>query len=178
MSVILNLRGTNCSGKSTVVRRYMELIGVANELEDDGKIWAYELKNGVYVLGRYQTVCGGCDTIHSFAEIRAGVTQLAKYGHVLFEGVLWSTVYFASVELARSLPQHRFIFGMLDTPLDVCLKRVLARRAAAGNTKLFNPEKQMNKHATIRRCHEKLLKAGLDARILHWENPNIQEWIP
>ncbi len=116
MSVIVNVRGTNGSGKSTAVTRYMEVIRVEEELKQGGgKTWAYRLRNGVSVLGRYTTACGGCDTVKTFADLKAGVTELASFGPVLFEGVLWSTCFTPSVELAQSLPQHHFIFAMIDT---------------------------------------------------------------
>src|SRR5712664_2403301 len=133
MSVIVNIRGTNGSGKSTAVTRYTESVGVAEELKENSRTWAYRLQNGVFVLGRYTTACGGCDTIKTFAELKAAVTELASHGPVLFEGVLWSTCFKPSVELAQSLPKHHLIFAMLDTPADECLRRVLARRKQAGN---------------------------------------------
>lgn len=178
MSLIINIRGTNGSGKSTAVTRYMEVICVEEELKQGTKTWAYRLRNGVSVLGRYTTVCGGCDTVKTFADVKAGVTELASHGPVLFEGVLWSTCFKPSVELAQSLPEHHFIFAMMDTAADECLRRVLVRRKQAGNEKPFEPTKQQQKHVTIARVQRRLTEAGLDARIL----PNasafalIEEW--
>jgi hypothetical protein len=178
MSVIVNLRGTNGSGKSTAVTCYMEVKRVEEELKRSGKIWAYRLRNGIFVLGRYTTACGGCDTIKTFADVKAGVTELASLGPVIFEGVLWSTCFKPSVELAQSLPQHHFIFAMLDTPIDECLRRVLARRKQAGNQKPFDPTKQQKKHATIARVQGRLGAAGFDTRNLPNANSftTIEEW--
>jgi hypothetical protein len=179
MSVIVNIRGTNGSGKSTAVTRYMEVIRVEEELKQGGKTWAYRLCNGVFVLGRYTTACGGCDTVKTFADVKAGVTELASLGAVIFEGVLWSTCFKPSVELAQSLPQHHFIFAMMDTPADACLRRVLARRKQAGNEKPFDPTKQQKKHVTIARIQRRLEAAGFDARILPHANAfsTIEEWL-
>ena len=43
----------------------------------------------------------------------------------------------------------------LDTPLEVCIARVEARRAAAGNLRPFNPKLLGQKHATIARLKDK-----------------------
>ena len=178
MSVIVNIRGTNGSGKSTAATRYMETIGVEEELKQGGKTWAYRLRNGVSVLGRYTTACGGCDTVKTFADVKDGVTALARLGAVIFEGVLWSTCFKPSVELAQSLPQHHFIFGMLDTTADECLRRVLVRRKQAGNEKPFDPTKQQKKHVTIARIQRRLEAAGFDARLLPHGNAfaTIEAW--
>ncbi len=178
MSVIVNIRGTNGSGKSTAVTRYMEAVCVEEELKESGRTWAYRLQNGVFVLGRYTTACGGCDTIKTFAEVKAAVTELASHGPVLFEGVLWSTCFKPTAELAQSLPEHHFIFAMLDTPSDECLRRVLARRKQAGNEKPFDPTKQQQKHVAIARAQRRLEITGFDARILPHAHSfiTIAEW--
>ncbi len=178
MSVIVNIRGTNGSGKTTAVTRYMETIGVDEELKERGRTWAYLLQNGVFVLGRYTAACGGCDTIKTFAEVKAAITELANHGPILFEGVLWSTCFKPSVELAQSLRKHHFIFGMLDTSALECLRRVLARRKQAGNEKPFEPTKQQQKHVTIIRAQQRLAAAGFDTRILPHANAliTIEEW--
>jgi hypothetical protein len=179
MSVIVNIRSTNGGGKTTTVTRYMKTIRVAEELKVSGRTWAYRLQNGVFVLGRYTTVCGGCDTINTFAEVKAGVLELASQGPVLFEGLLWSTCFRPSAELAQSLPKHHFIFALLDTPADECLRRVLARRKQAGNEKPFDPTKLQQKHVTIEQTQRRLEAAGFDTRILPHAHPltAITEWL-
>jgi hypothetical protein len=179
MSVIVNIRSTNGGGKTTAVTQYMKTIRVAEELKVSGRTWAYRLQNGVFVLGRYITACGGCDTIRTFAEVKAGVTELSSQGPVLFESLLWSTCFRPSAELAESLPTHHFIFAKLDTPADECLRRVLARRRQAGNEKPFNPTKLQLKHLTIETAQRRLEAAGFDTRILPHAHPLIAlaEWL-
>ena len=43
----------------------------------------------------------------------------------------------------------------LDTPLDVCIARVGARRRAAGNFRPFNPKLLAQKHAMIAQLKDK-----------------------
>jgi hypothetical protein len=124
----------------------------------------------MYVLGRYETTCGGADTVESFGKIRTQLSILARRGDVVFEGLLWSHVFKSSDEFARSTPHH-VIFALLNTPADLCVRRVLARRRTAGNEKPFNPLNTLNKHRDIVRTQERLLRAGHDARILPHEEP-------
>jgi hypothetical protein len=53
----------------------MQHVGVAETLKHPktGKTCGYKLNSGVVVIGRYETACGGCDTIHSFSEIAEAV---------------------------------------------------------------------------------------------------------
>ena len=65
------------------------------------------------------------------------------------------------------------IFAFLDTPWQVCLERVLGRRAAAGNTKPFDAEKNMRSaYEQCHRSYELLQQAGgYDVRWLDWRDP-------
>lgn len=188
MSLILNIRGTNGSGKSTLVRSLMSHLGVVAELEEpSGKVWGYELNHNVRVLGRYETACGGVDAIkeerkpgqQGFHNTRKGIALLASLGHVVFEGVLWSTVFKSSDLVARELPQHHFIFAMLDTPAEECVRRVQARRLEKGNTKPFNPAELLSKVEQIGRRHNDLTRAGWDTRLIPWQNalPTVLSWL-
>src|SRR5271163_3831687 len=133
MSTILNIRGTNGSGKSTVVRKLISHLGVVSVFRNEkGKIWAYELGEKVYVLGKYETACGGLDTYKNFAQTRESIRKFVPLGNIVCEGVLWSTVFKQSDEVAREFPQHHSIWAMLDTPADVCLRRVKARQEEKG----------------------------------------------
>ena len=192
MSLILNIRGTNGSGKSTLMRGLMDHLGVVSEIEDakSDRVWAYELNHNIRVLGRYETACGGVDAIKEgregrapgepgFRNTRKGITLLSSLGHVMFEGVLWSTVFKSSNYIAEKLPQHHFIFAMLDTPAEVCIERVNIRREASGNIKPFNPEELLSKIEQIQRRQVDLAKSGHDTRIIPYKNaiPTVLGWL-
>lgn len=138
--MIINIRGTSGAGKTTIIRELMEEFG-------HEEVWGARKQTGIlinwiepiYVVGRYDNVCGGCDTIKTQDEIRRRITTLMKKGHVLYEGLTISNGY------AKNLAHHRrhkqnFAFAFLDTPLRTCISRVKKRRKAAGNTKEFNTE--------------------------------------
>ena len=67
----------------------------------------------------------------------------------------------AGGHVAPILKEHGAIFAFLDTPWDVCLQRVLSRRAEAGNDKPFDPDKTMRSaYEQCRRSAELLTEAG------------------
>jgi hypothetical protein len=168
VSTIVNLRGTNGSGKSTAVRQLMDLVGVAEELKRDGKVWAYRLQNKVSVLGRYETACGGAEAL-TFKQIAAGVSELAEQDDVMFEGFLWGTVFKSSHEFAKTT-QHKVIFALLDTPVELCVERTIARRHAAGNSAPFDSANLREKWDRTRRQHLRLRDAGHDCRDLRHDD--------
>jgi hypothetical protein len=62
-----------------IVMHYMEKL-----LHERGKVWAYCLRNGVFVPGRYATN-GGDYNVDTFAEVKARVMRLASDGTILLK---------------------------------------------------------------------------------------------
>lgn len=135
--MIINLRGTNGSGKSTVARALMgtdpEEVELAEFQTPAGK-WRQVIgyRNpalGLIVVGPYRTDCGGCDGVKTQDLICEAVTSAAKdfNQHVFFEGVIVSTLFSRYAKLADELGRDEFVFAYLDTPLAVCLKRIQKR---------------------------------------------------
>lgn len=168
MATIVNIRGTSGSGKTTAVRYVMKKLGVVSNivsskskapgastryrLQYGKRVVGYRLSGGVLVVGRYETACGGCDGIKTQEEIVERVKKFAYMGEVvLFEGLTLGTIYTRYYELSALLKKsgHRFIWAFLDTPIDVCIKRVLKRRRLAGNTKPFNTKHTEAKFRSI-----------------------------
>jgi hypothetical protein len=180
--IVLNLRGTGGSGKSSAVRSLMDCHGIAQELKHarTGKTIAYRLRSGVVVVGRYQSACGGCDALSTFAEVADYVRHYSESAPVVFEGFLWSGIFKSSHNLAEGLSgTRRVIFATLDTPLDVCVERVKQRRAAAGNLKPFDPRNIASKYWSVIKAHIKLERAGWDTRLLPHSDtlPTMLRWL-
>jgi len=164
---IVNIRGCNGSGKTTIVRRFLDKLpvqalgGKPSKPAGycvDATSWGIMLP--VFIVGSYENTCGGTDGISTQEEIAERTTKAHGHGHVLVEGLLMSKSS-AGGHVAPILKDHGAIFGFLDTPWDTCLSRVLARRAAAGNDKVFDPEKTMR--SAYEQCHrsaELLTQAG------------------
>jgi len=163
MSTIVAIKGTNGSGKSTVVRALVAHLGNAATLRFNSKEAGYRCRYGdgsLFVLGKYRSACGGLDSSFSYAgaadDLLLCIDTLAAKGHVIAEGVIALTSYG---------------FGRIDTPAELCIARVRQRRLEAGNSKPFNPEKLLHKYESVLRSQEKLREAGYDARILPHEEP-------
>jgi hypothetical protein len=136
-------------------------------LTPTGKIWAYNLQDRVFVLGRYETPTGGCDGIRTQAEIYAGIRDLAARGSVVFEGVLISCMYAQYRQLEDELkPSHSWIWACLDTPLELCIEQTIKRRTEKGNLKPFNADGLRGKFNGVLSTKKGLLKDGRDVRTL------------
>lgn len=146
-----NLRGTNGSGKTYVARQLLKLSNARpNQMVRHGKPLTYMgklLDVPFIVFGSYETQCGGCDTIDSVKKVADLLHLWMKTkgeGLVFYEGLMIShmigTVGAAAKEYGRD-----HMIGFLDTPLQVCIDRVKARRLERGNTAPFDPGRTLIK---------------------------------
>jgi predicted ABC-type ATPase len=183
MSTVVAIKGTNGSGKSTVVRELIACLGKQAILRVNSKEAGYRCRyedGSLFVLGKYKTAaCGGLDSSFSYGgaadDLLLCIDKLAGQGHVCCEGVIAITSYGHDrmTRFADKLKRkgHRMIFAHIDTPAELCVERVKQRRREAGNQKPFDPEKLLDKYQSILKSQEQLLAAGYDARILPHEEP-------
>lgn len=178
--MIIQIRGTSGSGKSTVMRTVMEHFpsGFQAMRREGRKQPLYYVSLGeriVTVLGHYETQCGGCDTIGSARAVYDLISELpeAFQRTILCEGLLLSE----DVKWSSQLPNLRVIF--LTTPLDRCLKQIEGRRHEAGNEKPLNPDNTSNRVQTIERARLKLEAKGVLCRRCPPEQAHevIMKWI-
>lgn len=161
--MILNIRGTHGSGKSTIALELLKksphkALGAGRRPE------GYELSvpgiaRRLYLVGPYATACGGCDAIQPYDLIWPRVLAYARKGHVLFEGALVS----CSVgNIGRAMASRKdCVVGFLDTPLEECLRRIQARRTARGDERPFKPRNTAVKYQAVERSRPKLEELGL-----------------
>lgn len=134
--MIINIRGCNGSGKSTVVQAVLAagkakpIFGACGLARPEAyRLGLPELASSVYVLGSYLTPIGGCDRLGSAVLVKELVFKYQPYGHVLFEGLIISDYY---GKLCEALEQfgNQVVVIFLSTPLEVCLERLHGRQAA------------------------------------------------
>jgi thymidylate kinase len=147
MSKIIKIHGCSGSGKTTAVRQYMNSCVPTRKIIVNGKPEAYQYGE-TYILGSYENTCGGMDTVGSATEVMALLDRYAPLGNVIFEGLLQSTYYGAMGTHSRKYGND-YIYAFLDTPIELCLERVIARRAASGRNNKFNPQLTRDKHKVI-----------------------------
>ena len=152
--MIISIRGTSGSGKSTVVRRFMDLFEFKSPHYIDGRKQpiGYRLRNidgpACSVVGHYESPCGGCDTIHTFDEVFAHVRREHAMGYnVLFEGVLLYCEVPHTTMLALEVPDFHCVY--MTTPLDECVASVNLRRWDRGDPEAVNPK---NTETKMRGC--------------------------
>lgn len=158
---ILKIHGCSGAGKTTAVRELMKYCGYL-PIWNGPKPESYSLgmcNSPTYVLGSYENTCGGMDTVGSAAEVIELVDKYAKLGNVVFEGLLQSTYYGKMGEHSRQYGE-KYVYAFLDTPIELCLERVVARRAASGRNNKFNPQLTRDKHETIAALQRKLALQG------------------
>lgn len=170
--MIVNVRGTSGSGKSTLVRKIMDLYETRCKVHVDGRKQpiGYELfvphHRPLFVVGHYETACGGCDTIaHKAFDTAYKLVRdyHARHYDVLFEGLLISAEANRLLKLHEDFPGHVVVVN-LQTPLDDCMEGIRQRRAAKGNTKPFgaNFEKNLrSKRRGAEQCCKRFGEAGV-----------------
>ena len=174
MTKVINVRGTNGSGKTYLVRKWMEHVGaLPYPRRADlfggttlcGPVQYYVLKDGGVVLGSYENKCGGCDVLKSFEAIEKLLRQrLAdKPPYLIFEGVIVSHIYGYWQRVSQSIGGMTWVF--LDTPLDECLKRVYARNKG----KQINEDYVKEKHRAIHNIEVKARNDGENVVVLPWK---------
>lgn len=186
MPTILKLTGTNGSGKSTVGRALLRLYGGNAEAlqtvvkrsgaRDEDLLLHFGTGSKLIVLGPYETACGGCDAIQPYSRIidklrEYTTSKYTKGAHIFMEGVMISGR--GSIgEFFDSLPKrYNVVYGVMDTPLAVCIERVNARRAARGVTEPVNPTNMTAKHRSRMTEQRSLLAKGFDSRLINHQTP-------
>jgi len=176
-NVILRVSGTFGSGKTTAVRQFLDY--EAQTLTSGGKIAGYRasaptLRNPIYVIGKYDNVCGGTDSIKTQAEIAQRILKAHPLGHVLYEGALVSCSGLGGQVTQAVHPTGCSVYAFINTPLDLCIERVEQRRLAAGNEKPLDPKNLIQKFNAVLNCYRNLRAAGYDVRLIDYTDPHPQ----
>lgn len=150
--VVVKLGGCNGSGKSTLA---FALLNFPHEpfyddLVPKGKIAGYIVhhpKARIRVLGRYESACGGIDSVGNvdiWAPLAKKYSTDTTVDIVFLEGLMSGKVYGQLGAWSEQPGQKgRWLYAFMDTPFEVCVERVLKRRQAKGNDAPFDPDRTM-----------------------------------
>lgn len=177
-----NLRGTSGTGKTYVARHVLDTMTLVTKHTygssyehlitkkiNPKKIAFYSgvVKDTLYfVLGSYETVCGGCDTIPRVSVMAQMLANISKEyedrGAIIFyEGLLISHSAGGQMgEMIDKLGAENHILGFLDTPVELCLARVRERREERGDTRTFDPSNTIKDHRAVQRAEQNAIRDG------------------
>jgi hypothetical protein len=126
----------------------------------------------LFVIGKYDTTCGGTDTIKTQADIAELILRAHPYGHVLYEGALVSASGLGGAVTQAVHPTGCDVYAFLDTPMHLCITRVIGRRKAAGNHKEFDPKNLIQKFDSVVACYKNLRAVDYDVRLIDYLDPH------
>ena len=156
--MIVNIRGCNGAGKSTVPMLMMEAdpdyevikLGVTKTGKPCAPALTIFHKLKWVALGTYFNKTGGMDTFGSNAETREALDYALKHYpeyDVVMEGVIASTIKSTYAELFKSMENqgHQVLIMAFLPPLKVCLERIQQRNGG----KAINEELVGSKWNTV-----------------------------
>lgn len=165
--LIVNIRGCNGAGKSTVPMSMLSDLGMyVEELKySDGKrIGAFTVfpSYGWIALGTYFNKTGGLDGIRNMECVKTTLyAALGMYPDydIIMEGILCSTVFSSYSDLFHTIENQTgrqvMILSLLP-PFEVCLERIQSRNGG----KPIKEDLVAGKRASVARSHEKFKQEG------------------
>lgn len=179
--MILNIRGTSGSGKSTVVKKLMQELDESNELT---KFPIYRLgrkkpvayhyriaetrKPFVAIIGHYEGTCGGCDSINTYDECFGRIQKYSDLGyHVIYEGLRQSGDV---KQISNISPKENTRILYLNTDIETCINSVIDRRKRKGNEKPFNEKPTIDKYHVMFKSIKRLTENGIICEEVNREN--------
>ncbi len=156
--MVIDICGTNGSGKSTIVRTILtqlgsrKLYGVCGIKQPEAYGCIFE-GEPLFILGSYERVTGGVDNIQPYELILDLTRKYVAKGHVLLEGVVASGAYGRLKALLSQL-KTPVVLLFMDTSLEVCIANTKKRRGARGEDKEFNPTNLTKKYNQMPRQRE------------------------
>lgn len=166
--MIINIRGSHGSGKSTLVRNVRDLYDEVTPMmiPKRQRPLGYSCRSStdrlppLFVVGSYETPTGGCDTIGSIEQIFDLVTTMADRGHVLFEGIVAQHSAGRLLDVAMARPGSVTVIA-LNTPAEICVSSVEARRAERGQLEPLDPKNVLKEHKSVLSSTARLRRDGL-----------------
>lgn len=174
---LVNIRGTNGSGKSTVPLRMLATDRGAYVFTLNGKDIATVFpKYNFLAIGKYRTKTGGLDGVGTTDEMK-NILSLVHYlpYSILMEGILASTVYSTYADLfaeyQEKSPKRKVIVFNIILPFDVIKERVLKRNGG----KEVKWEQLESKLRTVTKNAKKFEDAGFTSLVVDNSEIEIEE---
>jgi len=141
MPNLVQLRATQCGGKTTTVSQYLDRVGIAEIIDiptSQGVAKATRTKSDVIVLGQYNGPKGGCDHYANrkmVYEAAVAAMDMQPRGGVVFEGLIYSNTCKLAEDLARAAEERGYEYHgvYLHRDFEDALAKVLQRNGGEAN---------------------------------------------
>lgn len=188
--MIINIRGTNGSGKTHLARQLIgsdaqtiDLVEYPSPTKKEPNrtrfVEGWGTPGEYLAIGSYKQGCGGMDTIPSFELQQAAVLRASDWDGfgvipapqtIVCEGVLASTVAGSWLSFFSGFNKREVLIAYLDTPLELCLERIRARQIAAkGETREIKTDLVENKIKAINATRKRFDDAGIRTVTLRFD---------
>lgn len=173
--MLLQLCGPNASGKSFIGRELLQRYESTEVWDARWKqkpiVSAYDLVNGLTVLGRYNpgVACGGLEgsfrPLARVAEYAAemGVSRKFAFG----EAMMLSSSRTQLRRVQELMGDEPLVIAVLNTPYELCLERVYQRNGG----KAINEGALKMLHKRVNNLPEVFEPEGIITRVIDYQNP-------
>lgn len=152
---VIQIRGSHGTGKSTCVRQFTERHNfIPVEIKTNKQTIRLLFGGGIYVVGRYDTDCGGVDSeIHDKDVLKEVIAKIAKRNPrcVVFEAEIYGETFKLSSEV-KKISEH---FGGHYTALQFITK--------TGNAVERIKKRNGGKNVDVKKIDEKARRSLLSA---------------
>ena len=191
MSLVVNVRGTSGSGKSTTAKQILERYPHVPLFEPGfgrkrKSPIAYHVEGDLFILGRYKegsTI--GCDGIH-VETVMEMIQYWAPQGHIFCEGLSLSTSglgRWTSINEWLQQNGHKLEIGFLDTTAEQCIANIWERRKIRGgpggqDDRPLKEDAIRSHWSGVVRQRERCIEAGLTVHDLRYgtQSETVQGW--
>lgn len=162
MTCVINIRGCNGAGKSTIVKQFIDRYNTSIIEIDSGSVVSYVKSIDTYILGRYDVTSGGCDRYSSVEEVFSAVVGILKKYHpkaIVYEGAIYSTIFKSNYLLAKCVERYngKFISVVLHREFSNIVRLIEDRNGG----KNFNTANVLGKYEAVITSSKKLELAGV-----------------
>lgn len=161
-NMLINIRGTNGTGKSTLMRKFMNDNPRHLNFNVNGRNIKVLESDGNFILGDYTRDCGGLDTTKNLDEVRGLVREYIGQGNVFMEGMMYSTLYESPAGIDDEIAKlgHEYYWVQINIPAQVCIDSTVERRVRNNNFDTFDPIQLIKKWRSIGSAFNKAVADG------------------